>query len=270
MLILRSTIIPNLSNKISKLLKNINIFYCPERIVQGKSFTELFQIPQIISYNKKSSKIKTVKNIFYFSPCYIETSFIEAELIKLFSNFYRYCSFAISNQMYLICKQYNISFSKTIKNMKYKYPRANNISGAGLSAGPCLYKDAQQLSSLCSTNFSIGNAAIEINEKRIVDYICEAALKNTLSNKIIILGAAFKADSDDYRSSLSFKILKFLKLKTNKTVILYDPLVKHSKVLNTLSANFKKDYFILATPHRFFNNIIKKIPKKSLLNIWND
>ena len=230
----------------------------------------MFQIPQIISYNKKSSKINIVKKIFYFSPQYIETSFVEAELIKLFNNFYRYCSFAISNEMYLICKEYNISFSKILKNMKYKYPRAANLPSAGLSAGPCLYKDTQQLSSFYSSSFSIGNAAIEVNEKKLVNYICKTTLQNVTSNRIIILGAAFKADCDDYRSSLSFKILKSLKLRTDKTIILYDPLVEHPKVSNTISVNIKKDYFILATPHKFFNKIIKKIPKKLLLNIWND
>ena len=270
-LILRSTIIPELSDKISGLLKNIDVFYCPERIVQGKSFTEMFNIPQIISYDKKSIKmINTVKDIFYFSPSFIETSFIEAELIKLFNNFHRYSSFAISNQMYLISKEYNVSFSKLLKNMKLEYPRAYSLPGAGLAAGPCLYKDSALLSASFSGNFSVGNAAIDINEKQLVDYICNNTLKKSFSKRIIILGAAFKGDCDDYRSSLSFKVLKMLKLATNKTIILYDPLVKHPKVLNKISINIKKDYFILATPHKIFDKIILKIPEESLLNVWGD
>lgn len=271
LLILRSTITPELSDKISGLLKTIDVFYCPERIVQGKSFTEMFHIPQIISYDLKSIKmINTVKDIFYFSPSFIETSFIEAELIKLFNNFYRYSSFAISNQMYLISKEYNVSFSKLLKNMKHKYPRASNLPGAGLAAGPCLYKDTAQLSSSFSGNFSVGNAAIDINEKQLVNYICNTTLKKSFSKRVIILGAAFKSDCDDYRSSLSFKISKMLELASNKTIILYDPLVKHPKVLNKISINIKKDYFILATPHKIFDKIILKIPEESLLNVWGD
>lgn len=270
-LILRSTITPELSDKISGLLKSIDVFYCPERIVQGKSFTEMFNIPQIISYNKKSLKmVDNVKHIFYFSPSFIETSFIEAELIKLFNNFYRYSSFAISNQMYLISKEYNVSYSKLLKNMKHEYPRASNLPGAGLAAGPCLYKDTAQLSSSFSGNFSVGKAAIDINEKQLVDYICNTSLKKSSSKRIIILGAAFKADCDDYRSSLSFKIFKKLNLALNKTIILYDPLVKHPKVVNEISFNTKKDYFILATPHQIFKKIISKIPQESLLNVWDD
>jgi len=269
-LILRSTINPGFSTKISKILKNVNLFYCPERIVQGKSFTEMFQIPQIIGCDSKTKKyFSIVKKIFYFSPLFIKTSLIEAELIKLFNNFYRYCSFAISNQMYLISNDYNVSFSKILKNMKYNYPRALNLAGAGFAAGPCLYKDTYQLASTYFGDFSLGNAAIEINEKRLVQKTCEIAIQNSHFKRIIILGASFKANCDDHRSSLSFKILKILKINTDKTILLYDPLVKHPKVSCSFSPNFKKDYFILATKHRIFNNLIKKIPKNSLLNIWD-
>ena len=37
-----------------------------------------------------------------------------------------------------------------------------------------------------------------------------------------------------------------------------------------LNFDFKNYYFILATPHKSFEKIIKKIPKKSFLNVWND
>jgi UDP-N-acetyl-D-mannosaminuronic acid dehydrogenase len=269
-IILRSTLIPGLSKKISKLLKKFHVFYCPERIVQGKSFSEMFLIPQIISYNKKSNLIKNkVKKIFYFSPLYLEATFEEAELIKLFNNFYRYCSFAISNQMYLICENYNVSFSKILKIMKYKYPRAKEVPGAGLAAGPCLYKDTLQLSSLFFGNFAVGNAAIQTNE-RLADYLSNKALKNSSTKKIVILGAAFKANCDDFRSSLSFKILKNLKRQSNKKILLVDPYVNHPKVMQKINFDFKNYYFILATPHKSFEKIIKKIPKKSFLNVWND
>ena len=269
-LILRSRITPGLSQKISQILQNCHVFYCPERIVQGKSFIEMFNIPQIISCDKKSNNLKKkLKKIFYFSPSFLEVSFVEAELIKLFNNFYRYCSFSISNQMYLISENYEVSFSKILKIMKYNYPRAKDVPGAGLAAGPCLYKDTQQLASFFPGNFSIGNAAIQINEK-LADHICLKAIKIARSKKIIILGAAFKANCDDFRSSLSFKILKNLKRLSNKEIILYDPLVNHPKVLKKVEFNLKKDFFILATPHKIFKKFLYKIPKKQILDIWND
>jgi UDP-N-acetyl-D-mannosaminuronic acid dehydrogenase len=143
------------------------------------------------------------------------------------------------------------------------------VPGAGLAAGPCLYKDTLQLSSLFFGNFAVGNAAIQTNE-RLADYLSNKALKNSSTKKIVILGAAFKANCDDFRSSLSFKILKNLKRQSNKKILLVDPYVNHPKVMQKINFDFKNCYFILATPHKSFEKIIKKIPKKSFLNVWND
>jgi len=270
LLILRSTVTPGLTNKISKELNNINVCYCPERIVQGKSFTELFQIPQIISTTSKNKKVlDDLKTIFYFAPSFIQSKTTEAELIKLFNNFWRYSTFAISNQMYLISENYKVSFSKILSLMKNNYPRAKEIPGAGLAAGPCLYKDTQQLSAFFPGNFSVGNASLEMNEK-IVDYIIQKTLKKCKNKKILILGAAFKADCDDYRSSLSFKILKNLKRVCQNKIIIFDPYVKHPKVSNKIQFNQKKDFFILATPHKKFLILSKGIHNNNKVDIWND
>lgn len=269
-LILRSTVTPGLNKKISKLLKGFHIFYCPERIVQGKSFIEMFEIPQIISYEKRNLQaLSKVKKLFYFSPSFLESTFLEAELIKLFNNFYRYCSFSISNQMYLISEHYGVSYSNILKLMKKNYPRASDVPSAGLAAGPCLYKDAQQLASFFPGNFAIGNAALQINE-RLADYICLKALQMSKNKQIIILGAAFKANCDDFRSSLSFKILKNLQRNSDKKVILYDPYVDHPKVKKVYNLKIKDSFFILATPHKIFYKILNKIDKKSIVNVWDE
>ena len=273
-LILRSTVIPGLNKKLVKNLKNkkINLLYCPERIVQGYAIQELKKIPQIIGSNYDNINrdlSKNIKEIFYFTKKFIFTSFEEAELIKLFNNFWRYGTFALSNQMFLIAKSFNQSYQKILKSMKYEYPRATDIPGAGFAAGPCLYKDTQQLFSSFNGNFSLGKATIEINEK-LADYV--AAHVKSLANKkkIVILGAAFKANNDDFRDSLSFRLYKILKRICCNKVILYDPYVDHPKVSKKKHLlNHKKDFFILATPHRVFDKVLKNIPKKNLYNIWN-
>ena len=50
-LIIRSSIYPGTCYKIQKFLgkKFKNISYCPERVVQGKSISELPKLPQIVS-----------------------------------------------------------------------------------------------------------------------------------------------------------------------------------------------------------------------------
>jgi|TARA_B110000037_G_scaffold209287_1_gene258302 UDP-N-acetyl-D-mannosaminuronic acid dehydrogenase len=274
-LILRSTVVPGLSKKLYKKLykKKINLLYCPERIIQGYALIELTKIPQIIGSN--DNKINkhldnNVKKIFFFTKKFIYTNYEEAELIKLFNNFWRYGTFALSNQMYLIAKNFNLSYQKILKNMKESYPRASDIPSAGFAAGPCLYKDTQQLFSSFSGNFSLGKATIEINEK-LVDYVALDVSKLAKQKKIVILGAAFKANNDDFRDSLSFRLYKILNRISLGKIILYDPLVDHKKVItNKNLLNVKKDFFVLATPHKIFNELLKKIPANNLYNIWKN
>lgn len=269
--ILRSTVTPGFTKKISKKFPSLTFAYCPERIAQGKSFTELFTLPQIIGLEKQLKKnISTLKKIFYFSNDYQITDTVSAELVKLFANFWRYSTFAISNQIYLISNLFGKSSNNIIDLMKYKYPRIKDISKPGLTAGPCLYKDTQQLIASSKNLCEIGKAAIRINEG-LVYSLCDDAVKRSKNKKIIILGAAFKPNCDDFRDSLSFKIYKHLIRITNKSITLVDPKVNHPKVSkNYKFKNFKDYFYIIATPHKEFDSLINKIPKQNQINIWDD
>ena len=272
-LILRSTVVPGFNKKLYNKCKkkNIDLLYCPERIVQGHALIELSKIPQIIGANKINKKLDTkIKKIFFFNKKFIHTSLEEAELIKLFNNFWRYGTFALTNQMYLIARKFNQSYQKILSNMKNSYPRASDIPTAGFAAGPCLYKDTQQLFASFEGNFSLGKAAIEINEK-LADFVSLEVKKNAKKKNIVILGAAFKANNDDFRDSLSFRLYKILIRITENKVILFDPLVDHEKVKkNKNTFDCKKDFFVLATPHKIFEDLLKKIDKNNLYNIWHN
>ena len=98
--IIRSSIYQGVSNRIFNIIKKHckNLSYCPERIAQGKSLTELPKLSQIISGKNFKAKIESGKVFKKICKKIIYTKIIEAELIKLFSNAYRYINFSISNQ----------------------------------------------------------------------------------------------------------------------------------------------------------------------------
>ena len=86
--------------------------YCPERIAQGQSIIELPKIAQIISGNNQN-EIKKISKIFKkICKKVIITKVIEAELIKLFSNTYRYVNFSIANQFYTMCDQLGVDYER--------------------------------------------------------------------------------------------------------------------------------------------------------------
>ena len=267
--IIRSSIYPGICNKIYKIIKNKcrNLSYCPERIVQGKAISELPKLPQLVSgKNRKaiqeSSKLfrKVCKKIIY-------TEVIEAELVKLFSNAYRYINFSISNQFYMICQNQNLDFFKIRKIMRDGYKRNTNIPMSGFTAGPCLLKDTMQLSSFFNHKFLLGHAAMKINEGIPKFIINQLKIKYNLKKKTVgILGLSFKSETDDIRDSLAIKMLNILKSMKIKT-LQSDEFYKNKLNINKKDLIKKSDIIILATPHKAYRKL--KISKnKILIDIW--
>lgn len=268
-LIIRSSVYPGIIEKIKNILGNVsnNISYCPERILQGKAINELPKLPQIVSgYNKLS--IEVSKNLFKsITRKIIITSILEAELIKLFSNAWRYINFAASNQFFMICQNFGIDFKKIRNFMMEGYSRNANLPKAGFAAGPCLLKDTIQLSHFVNKKFPLGIESLNINEGLPRFIVNDMKKKYKLKNKKIgILGLAFKSDVDDVRDSLSLKLLKILK-KISYKVFVSDEFYDHPEGISKENLIKKSDIVIVAVPHTNYKKI--KIPKnKVIIDTW--
>ena len=269
-IIIRSSVFPGICNKVYNILKskNSNISYCPERIVQGKSLVELPKLPQIIAAFNKKAEIQSSILFKNITKKIIVSSILEAELIKLFSNAYRYINFSITNNFFKICKSFDIDYEDLRQKMIDGYERNTAIPRAGFSAGPCLLKDTMQLASFTKTKFELGYAAMNINQKLPIFLVKDLEKKINLKKETIgILGLSFKADIDDLRDSLSIELIEYLKKKKFK-FIYHDP---HYDGLDNISLKElikKSSIIIVATPHKIFKKI--KIPKeKKVIDIWN-
>ena len=268
-IIIRSSIYPGICNKVYSIVKNKckNLSYCPERIAQGQSLKELPKLAQIISGKNNKSKIESAKLFKKICKKTIFTEIAEAELIKLFSNAYRYINFSISNQFYMMCKKNKLDFSKMRNIMRDNYDRNISIPSAGFAAGPCLLKDTMQLSSFYKHNFSLGKSAMKINEGLPKFIIDDLGKTYNLKRKTIgVLGLAFKAENDDIRDSLSIKLLNYLKTKKIKT-LQSDEYYKNIKNISRSALIKKSNIIIIATPHKAYKNL-KISNKKIVVDIW--
>jgi UDP-N-acetyl-D-mannosaminuronic acid dehydrogenase len=80
-----------------------------------------------------------------------------------------------------------------------------------------------------------------------------------------LLGMSFKAESDDIRSSLSYKLKRLLRFKA-KGVLCHDPHVTVDLNLSPLEEVLERsDLLILSTPHREYQGLQVDVP---LIDIW--
>jgi len=270
-IVLRSTIFPGTTEKIKLFLeskgKSVKLSFCPERIAEGQAMEELRSLPQIISAYDDQSFMEAKELFSCLTDDLILLNPIEAELAKLFTNAWRYIQFAISNQFYEIASQQGLDFYRIYNAITYKYPRAKNFPTAGFAAGPCLFKDTMQLASYHNNNFFLGHAAMLINEG-LPNFIVQR-LKDIyqLNNKTVgILGMAFKADNDDKRESLSYKLKKILEIEARE-VLCSDVFINEKGFISSKVLIKKSDIIILGAPHKEYKKL--KYGEKVVIDIWN-
>ena len=272
LLVLRSTVYPGVTESIGKYLRSrhrtTKVAFCPERIVQGHAVEELQKLPQIVSGTTPEAEDAAAALFSKIAPRVVRMVPIEAELVKLFSNAYRYIQFAATNQFYLIANSAGADYARVMEAMKDGYPRMADLPGPGFAAGPCLFKDTMQLTAFYKNQFSIGQAAMLVNESLPLFVVETLAARHKLEDLTIgLLGMAFKADSDDPRSSLSYKLKKLLTFRA-KDVLTTDPYVTSDPTLLPLDDVISRsDILVLCAPHRVYQNL--ELGNKVVVDIWN-
>ena len=269
LIVLRSTIFPGVTRIVEETLKAklgvANLAFCPERIVQGKGIEEIFNLPQLVSGVNKKAENAAAALFASIAPKIIRIKPEEAELAKLMTNAWRYLEFAIANQFYMMVEKQGLDFYRILEAMKEDYPRAKHFARAGLAAGPCLFKDTMQLSAFHNNEFFLGHSAMLVNEglpNFLVSQL-EAKMGGSLKGKKIgVMGLAFKADNDDIRESLSFKVKKLLEMKMAE-VLVTDEFVPGTMPLGKFIK--EAEGVILGVPHSAYRKL--KI-KKPFVDCW--
>jgi UDP-N-acetyl-D-mannosaminuronic acid dehydrogenase len=192
----------------------------------------------------------------------------EAEFAKLISNAYRYITFATSNQFYMMVTSAGLDYHRMLASLKDGYPRMADLPRPGFAAGPCLYKDTLQLAATYSDTFGLGYAAMQVNEGLPAFVVEQLAARHPLEGLSVgVLGMAFKAESDDVRSSLSYKLKKLLTYRA-KAVLTTDPFVTTDRELLPLEQVLERsDVFVLAVPHQAYKGLDTK--GKPVIDVWS-
>ncbi len=273
--VIRSTIPVGYVEKIKNIYKDMEIFFVPEFLREGKALKDSLH-PSRIVVGSHSSKAKNFANLLIDGAIkknvkiiYINST--EAESSKLFSNAYLAMRVTFFNELDSFAMSRKLNTREIIKAVCLD-PRIgdfyNNPSfGYG---GYCLPKDTKQLlANFDKVPQKIMEAIIESNVIR-KDFIGLEIAK--LKPKTVgIYKLVMKEGSDNIRESSMQGIMKRIKAKGIK-VIVYEPLIKEKQFFNSEVYKdldfFKKDADLILCnrSHLELKDVKDKIFTRDLFN----
>jgi UDP-N-acetyl-D-mannosaminuronic acid dehydrogenase len=271
LLVLRSTVYPGVTRMVADYVaglgRAVDVAFCPERIAEGKALVELYELPQLVSGCSGAAVERASKLFRLLTDQIVEVEPEEAELAKLFTNSWRYIKFAAANQFFMIANNFGLDYERVRRAITFDYPRAADLPGAGFAAGPCLFKDTAQLAAFNTNNFPLGNASMLVNEGLPLYLVARVEEQHDLSTMTVgILGMAFKGESDDIRSSLSYKLRRILRFKA-RDVLCADPYVTVDPTLLPFDEVLERsDLLIIGAPHDRYAELRTDKP---VVDIWD-
>ena len=257
--VLRSTIAPGTTEFVAGYLESklgftvgedLFVSHAPERIAAGRFFDEIDSLPQIVGGVGDRSTAVCRELFEVYESTVIETTPVQAELAKIWTNILRYATFSLPNLLMMDCEQYGANVFDVIELINENYPRGG-MKMPGFTAGTCLRKDFT-FSEERSNAPGMLLAVSRVNES--VPLFLVEGMKRRLGSlrgkKVAVLGLAFKSATDDERDSLAHKLVRLLEREL-ADVAIHDPQVQ-TPTQSFEEAATDADAVVVATNHSDF------------------
>lgn len=177
-IIIRSTIIPGTTRKLSEKYQNFHFVFCPEFLTQRTAIFDSINAHRIILGGNNLSLLNTIESIFrkrYQHTLFFKTSFEAAELVKYVSNCFFSVKVSYMNEIYEICEKMGLNYDDIKKmfvadgrvgNSHIDVPGPDGDFGFG---GKCFPKDLKSFISFAKNNLGLEmtmfDAANNVNER---------------------------------------------------------------------------------------------------------
>lgn len=229
--------------------EDFDIVANPEFLREGKGLYDFFHPTRIVIGTNSEKARQTMRKLYApfigvitdvelrtlnlelsTSVPLVETDIASAQMIKYASNTFLATRISFINEIASICEQIGADVKEVARGMGYDPRIGHEYLEAGIGfGGPCLEKDLKALIRIAENNDyepRFLNAVLEKNEHQVRQVI--AKLKELtgylLYRKIIaIFGLAFKAGTNDVRTSLSLRVIDQLE-KEGAIICAHDPL----------------------------------------------
>ncbi len=209
--------------------------FSPERIDPGNLFYKTSNTPKVVGAvgTDATEVIAMVYRAILEGDVTTVSSPAVAEMEKILENTYRNVNIGLVNELAILCNKMHINIWEVVDAAKTKpYGFQAFYPGPGLG-GHCIPLDPYYLSWKAREygfHTSMIEASMMIND-RMPEYTVERAgkilnryRKSLNGSKVLVLGAAYKQDIDDYRESPAVRVMAEFR-KTGALVDYYDPYV---------------------------------------------
>ncbi len=221
----RDFMTPILEKSGLKVGENLYLAHCPERILPGDVFYEIVHNDRIIgAADQKARDLATAVYATFVKGNLYQTDDVTAELCKLMENTYRDVNIALANEFAAVAENLDIDPLEAIE-LANKHPRVKILKpGIGVG-GHCIPLDPWFIKEVDPENSRLIFTSRLINDEmpgKVAGKI-RKAVRGLADPKIVALGAAYKANTEDTRESPAIEIVKLLR-EDGYEVAHYDPL----------------------------------------------
>ncbi len=228
-------LLPLLSSRGLKIDRDFLLAFSPERVDPGNKQFGIAEIPKVVGgCSALSTKVAASFYGTVIQRVHAVSTSRVAEMSKLLENTFRLVNIGLANEMALLARHLHIDSHEAIEAAATKpfgfmafYP------GPGVG-GHCIPLDPQYLSWKAKREgfdarfITLAEHVNASMPRRIVEMVADALNddKKALNGaRVLLLGAAYKSDTDDTRHSPAIAILDLLRDK-HAVVAYHDPLVE--------------------------------------------
>ncbi|BCU53552.1 UDP-N-acetyl-D-mannosamine dehydrogenase [Enterobacter kobei] len=252
---------------------DINIAYCPERVLPGQVMVELIKNDRVIGGMTPvcSARASELYNIFLEGECVV-TNARTAEMCKLTENSFRDVNIAFANELSLICADQGINVWELIR-LANRHPRVNILQPGPGVGGHCIAVDPWFIVSQNPQQARLIRTAREVNDskpqwvlnqvKATVADCLTASGKRASELNIACFGLAFKPNIDDLRESPAMEIARQIAEWHSGNTLMVEPnihalpkkLAGLGELVSLDDALAKADVLVMLVDHQQFKAI---------------
>lgn len=204
---------------------DIQLAYCPERVLPGYVLQELVNNDRIIGgmSERCAERATLLYKTFVKGEC-IPTSARTAELCKLTENAYRDVNIAFANEMSLVCDRLGVNVWELIE-LSNRHPRVNILQPGPGVGGHCIAVDPWFIVDSAPECALLIRTAREVNDSKPRHVVKRVLMKaeRFKNPRIACFGLSFKADIDDLRESPAVDICLDLAKSISSSLLLVEP-----------------------------------------------